>query len=141
MKPEKVLLVEDNPDDIMLTRHAFRKGMKDADSYELDVVTDGEAAIQYLHAEKPPRFILLDLSLPLKNGFEVLRTIRLDPRLNQIPVIILTSSWNEQDRKRAFRLGASSFLRKPLNFRRFTDMMKQLLSYWSMCTKNDFKCF
>lgn len=127
---EKILLVEDNPDDIKLTQRAFNKCNLCEDSYELVVVKDGAEAIEYLNTSVLPKLILLDLKLPKMNGFEVLDYIRSDERTKLIPVIILTSSREEKDVKKAYRLGANSYIRKPVNFNRFYKLTQEIGNYW-----------
>lgn len=127
---EKILLVEDNPDDIKLTQRAFNKCNLFEDSCELVVVKDGAEAIEYLNTSVLPKLILLDLKLPKMNGFEVLDYIRSNERTKLIPVIILTSSREEKDVKKAYRLGANSYIRKPVNFNRFYELTQEIGNYW-----------
>jgi two-component system, response regulator len=131
-----ILLVEDNPKDEDLMIRALRK------SHILNpivVARDGVEALDYLfaqgaHANRPatalPQVILLDLKLPKVDGLEVLRTLRLDERTKLLPVIILTSSLEEQDIIRGFSLGANSYVRKPVDFIQFSEAVRQLGLYW-----------
>jgi CheY-like chemotaxis protein len=131
-----VLLVEDNPDDEELTRLAF------ADSNvanDLKVVRDGAEALDYVFAtgsyagrsaELTPQVVLLDLKLPKIDGLEVLRRIRADERTRGLPVVILTSSDEEQDLIRGYSLGANSYVRKPVGFAGFSAAVRQLGLYW-----------
>jgi CheY-like chemotaxis protein len=126
-----ILLVEDNEDDVELTLRAFAR----ADViYEIVVVRDGAQAIDYVQRmsgdEGVPQVVLLDLKLPRLDGFEVLRRLRSDERTRRLPVVVLTSSDEEQDMAACYDLGANSFLRKPVDFARFVDTARQLGSYW-----------
>lgn len=136
MKPGTILLVEDSDDDVALTQRAFRKA---AIHNPLHVVTDGEQALDYLFArgahadranEDPPCLVLLDLQLPRLNGLEVLRAIRADPATALLPVVILTSSSEEQDLVEGYRLGANSYIRKPVDLEQFQEAVAQLGLYW-----------
>lgn len=130
-----ILLVEDNPDDEELTRLAFGKSNI---LNQLDVVRDGAEALDYLFTEgawagRPkgnPCLVLLDLKLPKISGLDVLRQLRADPRTKLIPVVILTSSVEEQDVLSGYDLGCNSYIRKPVDFTQFTDCVKQLGLYW-----------
>ena len=133
MKP--ILLVEDNPDDEALTLRAFRKNnIKN----EIVVARDGVEALDYLFATGPhagrdeglPQVILLDLKLPRIDGLEVLKRIRADERTKLIPVVILTSSREEQDLVDGYSLGCNSYVRKPVNFDEFMEAARQLGMYW-----------
>ena len=131
-----ILLVEDNPDDETLTLRALRKGNVGNDFM---VVRDGAEALDFLfgtgaHAGRDtsilPQVVLLDLKLPKIDGLEVLRRVRADERTKVLPVVILTSSDEEQDRVRGYDLGANSYVRKPVDFARFADAVRQLGLYW-----------
>lgn len=131
-----ILLVEDNPDDVELTLEAFRKSQS---ANRIAVVRDGEEALEYLFASgrhagrdplADPEIVLLDLKLPKVDGLEVLRRIRGDARTKRLPVVILTSSKEEQDLVRGYELGANSFVRKPVDFVAFLDAARQLGLYW-----------
>lgn len=128
-----ILLVEDNPDDVDLTLMAFGK----SNIYnEVRVARDGEEALQMLlgrEGEEPPKMpavVLLDLNMPKVNGLEVLREIRNTERTRRLPVVILTSSSEEKDIVRGYDLGANSYIRKPVDFGKFVDAVKQLGLYW-----------
>jgi two-component system response regulator len=136
MTEQVILLVEDNPSDIGLTRRAFKKS---AIGNELVVAEDGQEALDYLFGEgahtgrdvtNTPMLVLLDLKLPRVDGLEVLRRIRADPRTRRIPVVILTSSSEEHDLAAGYDLGTNSYIRKPVDFQQFADVIKQLGMYW-----------
>lgn len=136
MADKKILLVEDNPDDVELTLHAFEEHNI---SNEIEVVEDGAEALDYLFAtgayagrdmSKMPAVVLLDLKLPKVDGLEVLRRIRDDDRTKNLPVVILTSSSEEEDLTKSYELGANSYVRKPVNFDQFSEAVRQLGLYW-----------
>jgi two-component system response regulator len=137
MNGEKViLLIEDNPSDVELTMRAFEKSRI---ANEVVVAGDGEIALQYLlgtgvHAGRDvselPAVALLDLNLPRISGLEVLRRIRVDARTRRLPVVILTSSKEEQDIATGYDFGVNSYIRKPVDFRHFTKCIEQLGLYW-----------
>jgi CheY-like chemotaxis protein len=131
-----ILLVEDTRDDVLLIQRAFRKAGLDV---RMHVVNDGEAAVEYLagsgtfadREQHPlPVLILLDLKLPRRSGFEVLGWIREQPLLRRLPVVVLTSSDQMQDVNRAYDLGASSYLVKPVEFDALQELVKTLDLYW-----------
>jgi CheY-like chemotaxis protein len=130
-----ILLVEDNPDDEALTLRAVRKHM----SHSIVVARDGAEALDFLfgtgsHAGRDltmsPLLVLLDLKLPKVNGLEVLRRLREDARTRSIPVIVFTSSTEEQDILDSYRLGANSYVRKPVDYGQFCGDLKQVMTYW-----------
>jgi CheY-like chemotaxis protein len=122
-----LLLVEDDPDDAALTKMALRETPT-----SLEVATNAREALDYLFHDLnvEPAVVLLDLRLPDADGLEVLRRIRANDRTSLIPVVILTSSMAPDDVLRAYRAGASSFVRKPIEFERFTDLVRQIAAYW-----------
>ena len=131
-----ILLVEDNPSDADLTRRALAKGHV---SNELVVVEDGQEALDYLRGEgayfgrataETPSVILLDLKLPKVSGLEVLRAVRADARLRRVPVVILTSSKEEEDVGAGYDLGVNSYVRKPVDFKEFQAAIANLGLYW-----------
>jgi two-component system, response regulator len=131
-----ILLVEDNADDIELTLRAFEKSNIVND---IVVARDGEEALDYLfatgsHADRDPgllpEVVLLDLKLPKIDGLDVLRRIRTDERTRRLPVVILTSSTEEQDVLSSYDLGANSFVQKPVDFGEFIDAARHLGLYW-----------
>ena len=131
-----ILLIEDNKTDEDLTVRAFKKNnLKN----EVKVVRDGEEALRFLFGTDQyrdrdvsvmPHLTLLDLKLPKIDGLEVLRRIRSDPRTQFLPVVILTSSQEEQDLIESYRLGANSYVRKPVDFTEFVAAVTQLGCYW-----------
>jgi len=134
MNDRIMLLVEDNPDDVELTRRALQKNNL---TNELVVVQDGVDALAYLreaargeNGRQLPTVILLDLKLPRMDGLELLRQIRADERLKRLPVVVLTSSKEQQDIMASYDLGANSYIRKPVDFDRFTEAVRQLGLYW-----------
>jgi len=131
----KILLVEDNPQDELLTLRALKRVNL---ANGVDVARDGQMALDYLFREGPyagqapvsPTVVLLDLGLPRLGGLEVLARLRADPRTRLLPVVILTSSSEEEDRLRSYDLGANSFVRKPVAFTDFAEKVAQLGMYW-----------
>lgn len=136
MKERAILLVEDNPDDELLMLRALAKnGM----AGEVVVARDGVEALEYLFSpgrrarhpeDELPRLILLDLKLPRLNGFEVLQRVRADERTRLLPVVILTSSRERRDVLEGYGLGANSYVRKPVDFEQFLEVVGQLKLYW-----------
>jgi two-component system response regulator len=135
-KGETILLVEDNPDDVELTMRAFRKNNI---ANNMVVVRDGAEALDYLfgmgtyadrNANDTPRIILLDLNLPKLNGLQVLKRLRDDKRTKLTPVVILTSSKEEQDLIRGYKSGANSYVRKPIDFNQFVEAVRNIGLYW-----------
>ena len=124
-----ILLVEDNPDDIELTLRAFKKSNI---ANEMVVARDGEQAIEMLLGERriQPAVVLLDLKLPKIEGLEVLRRVRENGATKLLPVVILTSSREENDLISGYRGGANSYIRKPIDFERFVEAVKMLGVYW-----------
>jgi two-component system response regulator len=131
-----ILLVEDNPDDEALTLRALKKNNIKND---VIVARDGIEALDYLFAtgahsgrdlSTMPHVILLDLKLPKVDGFEVLRRLRAQEHTKLLPVVVLTTSNEDQDRIRSFGLGANSFVRKPVQFDKFIEAVRQLGLYW-----------
>lgn len=131
-----ILLVEDNPSDIGLTRRALEKSRI---TNVLIVTEDGQEALDFLwgagsHAGRDasdlPALVLLDLNLPKVTGLEVLRRIRGDARTRRLPVVILTSSKEEQDMAAGYDLGVNSYIRKPVDFNQFAAALEQLGLYW-----------
>lgn len=136
MKDKVILLVEDNADDEVLTLRALKKNNI---RNEVVVARDGSEALDYLfatgiHAGRDlrvmPQIILLDLKLPRVDGFEVLNRVRSNEFTKLLPVVILTTSNEDQDRIRGYGLGANSFVRKPVEFDKFIEAVRQLGLYW-----------
>ncbi|MBM3745652.1 MAG: response regulator [Acidobacteria bacterium] len=131
-----ILLVEDNPDDVVLTQRALRKHNM---ANELVVARDGREALDYLFGTGSfvgrdlsvmPVLVLLDLKLPRVNGVEVLRFIRNNPLTKLLPVVVLTTSVEEQDLISCYTLGCNSYIRKPVEFAEFVEAVRQLGLYW-----------
>ena len=131
-----ILLVEDNPDDEALTLRALQKNNI---LNEVVVARDGAEALDFLFGTGSyagrdlaimPEVILLDLNLPKINGLEVLERIRATERTRLLPVVILTTSNEEQDKLKSYTLGANSFIRKPVDFQQFSEAIRQLGVYW-----------
>jgi CheY-like chemotaxis protein len=136
MNEKVILLVEDNPDDEALTVRALKKNNI---LNEIVVARDGVEALEYLFAEgpyserdknAPPQVVLLDLKLPKLDGLGVLRRLRADPRTKLLPIVLLTSSIEEEDLLTGYGLGANSYVRKPVDFERFKEAIRQLSLYW-----------
>jgi CheY-like chemotaxis protein len=136
MENKVILLVEDNADDEALTLRALKKNNI---RNEVIVAHDGAEALEYLfgtgkfagrNTDFIPQVVLLDLKLPKVDGLEVLRRLRADQRTKLLPVVILTSSTEEQDRIKGYDLGANSYVRKPVDFSQFIDAVRQLGLYW-----------
>ncbi len=131
----EVLLVEDNPSDVELVREALAAW---SSPIRLSVVDDGEKALHFVHRTAPyadapvPELILLDLNLPKKDGLEVLREVKSDERLSQIPVIVLTTSDRENDVKKAYALHANCYLTKPLEMDDFIEKVRAIEQFWLM---------
>jgi len=131
----EILLVEDNPDDVELTMRAFRKSNI---INEIVVARDGVEALDYLFSSdaqtgRPPtlpQVVLLDLKMPRVDGLHVLERIRAHPRTKLLPVVILTSSIEEQDLLNTYSRGANSYIRKPVDFQEFVEAVRQLGLYW-----------
>jgi two-component system response regulator len=131
-----ILLVEDNPDDVVLTLRAFKKNNV---ANEVVVAGDGLEALDYLFGtgkfkerdmSSMPAVILLDLKLPKMDGLNVLERMRADERTKLIPVVILTSSKEDQDVVGSYSLGANSYIRKPVDFNKFVEAVRHLELYW-----------
>ncbi len=142
MLSQSILLVEDNADDEILTLRALKKNNI---VNPVIVAHDGVEALEYLfgtgaHAGRDvaeqPQLVLLDLNLPRLGGLDVLRRIREDERTKLISVVVLTSSKEEEDIVRSYSLGANSFVRKPVEFDRFTDAVKTLGLYWLLLNES-----
>ncbi|MGH3188533.1 MAG: response regulator [Streptosporangiaceae bacterium] len=132
MNNKPILLVEDNPDDVTFTLRAFRQNNI---GNEVIVASDGEQALQILLPSSAarafqPALVLLDIKLPKIDGLDVLRRIRADPRTESLPVVVLTTSNEETDIVSSYRLGANSFVRKPVAFSDFLNVAKMLGMYW-----------
>ena len=136
MNKRRILLVEDNPDDVKLTMRALEKSRI---ANAVDVAVDGVEALDYFSGTGRfagrdtnllPQVILLDLKMPRMDGLEVLRRLRADERTRLLPVVVLTTSSEEKDRVESYKLGANSYIRKPVDFVQFAESVRQLGLYW-----------
>ena len=136
MKSKTILLVEDNPDDVKLTLRALTKSNI---LNEVIVAEDGVEALDYLFGTGKfagrdtglmPQVVLLDLKMPRMDGLEVLQRIRADERTKLLPVVVLTTSSEDKDRVESYKLGANSYIRKPVDFNQFLYAVQQLGLYW-----------
>ena len=134
--PVEILLVEDNLQDLELALRALRKANL---ANHIHVARDGAEALEFIFCEgasaerkieSPPKLILLDLKLPKVDGLEVIRRIKGDPRTKTIPVVVLTSSKEQNDVVESYELGVNSYIVKPVNFERFVEAVQQLGIYW-----------
>jgi CheY-like chemotaxis protein len=134
----EILLVEDSDEDAELTIRALKRQKL---TNQLHRVTDGAAALEFLFGtgeyasrktDPPPRVVLLDLKLPKVDGMEVLTRLKEDPLLKKIPVVVLTSSREDRDLKRAYELGVNSYIVKPVEFDKFVKAVEQLGFYWAL---------
>ena len=135
-EPVDILLVEDSPDDVELTLRALRKSNV---TNHIEVARDGAEALEFIfatgaHADRDinngPKVVLLDLNLPKVDGLEVLRRIKSDQRTKNLPVVVLTSSREAPDIAESYRLGANSYIVKPLDFEQFADAVRELGLHW-----------
>lgn len=133
LKPIEILLVEDSPDDVLLTQEAFEESKI---VNNMHVVEDGVEALKFLNKEgeykdKPtPQLVLLDLNLPKKSGIEVLKDIKTDPDLKKIPVVILTTSKAEEDIIASYQLHANCYIKKPVDLNKFLEVVQAIESFW-----------
>jgi two-component system, response regulator len=136
MNSKIILLVEDNPDDVKLTERALKKSKI---LNELLVAKDGVEALDYLFGtgkyagrdtKALPQVVLLDLKMPRMDGLEVLQRIRADERTKLLPVVVLTTSSEDRDRVESYKLGANSYIRKPVDFDQFVSAVQNLGLYW-----------
>ncbi|SCX50100.1 response regulator [Nitrosospira sp. Nsp1] len=134
-----ILLIEDNPMDVDLTRRAF---IRHNLANPLEVMRDGQEAIDFVagwRAGDPvPSVILLDLKLPKISGLEVLSVIRAHPHIGTVPIVVLTSSAEDDDIRKAYLLGANSYIVKPVDFEKFIDVARQIELYWTVLNMHSF---
>jgi CheY-like chemotaxis protein len=134
---KRILLAEDNKNDVELTLSALEEYNL---ANEVVVVRDGVEALDYLfrreqfanHANGIPAVILLDLKMPRMDGLEALRQIRAEPRLKHVPVVMITSSREEQDLVRSYELGVNAYVVKPVDFQKFVECIKQIGFFWAL---------
>lgn len=137
----EILIIEDNPNDAEMALRAFKKNQL---TNKVLVLRDGESALNFIfskneyasrvHAEKP-RLILLDLKLPKVDGLQVLKAIKSDPEAKIIPVVVLTSSQQESDMIKSYKLGVNSYIIKPVDFNKFVDAVNEVGLYWLLLNK------
>jgi two-component system response regulator len=134
----EILLVDDSPEDVELTIRALRR---DKIANEIHVAEDGVEALDFLFCRgsqadrtfaHPPKLVLLDLNLPKVNGLEVLQAMRADARTKSIPVVILTSSKEQQDLIKGYNLGVNAFVQKPVDFEQFGEAIRQIGMFWML---------
>ena len=134
----EILLVEDNPNDVELALHSFKRHNL---GNHVQVARDGAEALDFIfgtgsHAGRGlhdrPMVVLLDLKLPLVDGLEVLRRIKSDPQTRALPVVVLTSSREERDVVESYQLGVNSYIVKPVDFEQFTESIRQVGMYWML---------
>jgi CheY-like chemotaxis protein len=141
MTPKRILLVDDSPRDTELAVDALRQYHL---ANEVTVLRDGVEALDYLYrraqfqgrSDADPAVILLDLKMPRMNGLDVLRSIKADPRLKIIPVVMMTSSREEPDLAQSYELGANAYVVKPLEFHAFVDAMKIVGAFWTVLNES-----
>ena len=138
MKPAQVLLIEDNEDDVELTLEALKDSKI---RINVHVISDGISAMKFLrrqdgYEDKPrPDLVLLDLNLPLMDGREVLKEIREDINLTDLPVVVLTTSQNEEDILKVYKLHANCYISKPVDFIKFSEIVRQIEGFWFQLVK------
>jgi two-component system response regulator len=127
-RPVQVLLVDDSPDDVMIAQRAFRASRV---VNELSIARDGQEAVELLRrTSNPPELVLLDIKLPRISGHEVLRRVRADGMLATLPVVMLSASQRREDVIESYRLGANSYIQKPVAFGRFQEILEIFATYW-----------
>lgn len=138
IKPITILIVEDNPADVLIVQEVFKEGKM---YINLNIAEDGEKAMSYLRKEneykdiETPDLILLDLNMPKKNGFEVLEEMKQDPELRRIPVIVMTISKAEEDILKSYNLYANAYVVKPVEIEQFTNAVKSIEDFWLTIVK------
>lgn len=132
-KPVNILLIEDNPGDIELIKSAFEEAQVNT---EIQVISDGQLALEYLQTMLTlPDIILLDINLPKVSGFEILKTIKNDPKIRKTPVVMLTSSEDEADINKSYDEFANSYISKPVDFDSFLDAIQSMEHFWLKVVK------
>ena len=134
MKPLQILLVEDNEDDVVLLKELMEERPQ---MRIMHVANDGDEAIEFLKSrrfrsqDEKPDIILLDINMPRRNGFDVLEEIKRDEELRSIPVVMLTTSGRDEDIRKSYNCGACSFITKPIELRRFREIISAFEHYWT----------
>lgn len=140
-RPLEILLVEDSQQDVVITCQALSRSQL---KHRLWVARDGQEALDFLFRREPydeparaprPELVLLDLNLPKVNGFDVLRSVKTDPLLRRIPVVILSTSEREEDITSCYLLGANTFIPKPLEFDKFQNIIRVVYEYWGQVAR------
>jgi len=127
-RPVQVLVVDDSPDDVMIAQRAFRASRV---ANELSIARDGQEAVDLMRrTSNPPELVLLDIKLPRLSGHEVLKQIRADHQLAALPVVMLSASQRQEDIIESYRLGANSYIQKPVAFGRFQEILEIFATYW-----------
>ena len=126
-----ILLIEDDQVDAMTVRRALKELRV---TNRLEHVENGEEALAYLHdsAKERPCLMLLDLNMPLMNGIEFLQAVKADPELKRIPVVVLTTSDEQKDKVDSFEFSVAGYMRKPVDYRQFVEMMRTIDAYWTI---------
>ncbi|KQV56378.1 MULTISPECIES: response regulator [unclassified Duganella] len=126
-----ILLVEDDQVDVMTILRALKEVHV---GNRVEAMENGEAALEYLRdpASEQPCIILLDLNMPIMNGIEFLQNVKQDPLLRRIPVIVLTTSEEQQDKMRSFDLGVAGYMTKPVDYRQFVEVVRSINLYWTI---------
>lgn len=127
-RPVRVLVVDDSPEDVMIAQRAFKASRV---ANELTIARDGQEAVDMMqNGAAPPELVLLDIKLPRLNGHEVLKRVRSDSRLATLPVVMLSASQRREDVVESYRLGANSYIQKPVAFGRFQEILEVFATYW-----------
>lgn len=137
MKPKKILLVDDSPRDVEMTLNALQQHNL---VNEIQTLRDGAEALDYMYrrgefatrTDADPAVILLDLKMPRVDGIEVLRQLKADPRFKVIPVVVMTSSREDQDLAKCYALGVNAYVVKPLTFQEFIEAVRSLGAFWAV---------
>jgi CheY-like chemotaxis protein len=136
-EPLELLLVDDCDDDVLM----FQDALADAQRLRMTVVKDGEEALAYVQREgkykdaRPPSLLLLDIKMPKKDGLEVLKTIKENPSLSHLPIVVLTGSSREEDVARSYAAGAAAYITKPVGLTKWQEMVERFVVYWTQVVR------